>query len=507
MKTFFALFVLSFFYTHCPAASVDMWSSPLKERAALKYEAIEPEVVKACSHWYYSRREQGGGPRVYFCREENWGAPCFAYRPELEYTCNELGPELKGHIGSVFVDPGMICRLAGFNNDRCAPIKIFAWPETQHGWPDLFHQNASGGAIKLGAATTHFTQDAFLQNGALLPVTHRDHFREETQLNDASDEQTRKPSTTDIISDQLSILQMVRDNLRPMRSQTPSPESVHRAPRSTSSSYHDQGTGFIDVPSPASDTRMPSLDLGDLTKYSRFNDRLSGLRSSSSSSVAARALNQGGTDGAGFDETPAFGHLQLLPIQSYHSFEIVSSSEDLQSNVTPTQKTMARQPSLEDTTGFGRTYPLTPVKARIRPHIDSPAEDRHSESPSPSTKPPRVERRSKRKSSVMSLRSLTEGVKRTRAGVEKLAHNICYNSCNKLRHAHRSVRRQHKEQRKHHSVWKALRRKFRPEDASKPRHEKASASFSIEQGGHGTESWWKAGVEKYHAPKWMRFGK
>ncbi|KAF5721487.1 hypothetical protein FMUND_3615 [Fusarium mundagurra] len=354
--------------------------------------------------------------------------------------------------------------------------------------------------LKLGDAPDSYNNNA-------ISVTHRDHFREETQLNDASDVQARKPSTTDIISDQLSILQMVRDNLRPMRSQAPSPESVHRAPRSTSSSYHDQGTGFNDVPSPASDTRMPSLDLGDLTKYSRFNDRLSGLRSSSSSSVAARAMNQGSTHGAGVDEAPAFGHLQRRPIQSYHSFEIVSSSEDLQSNAAPAQRTMARQLSLEDTTGFGRTYPLTPVKARIQTHIDSPAENRHSESPSPSAKPPQVERRSKRKSSVMSLRSLTEGVKRTRAGVEKLAHNICYNSCNKLRHAHRSVRRQHKEQRKHHSVWKALRRKLRPEDASKPKDEKASASFSIEQGKHGTESWWKAGVEKYHAPKWMRFGK
>ncbi|KAG5753768.1 hypothetical protein H9Q69_004188 [Fusarium xylarioides] len=300
---------------------------------------------------------------------------------------------------------------------------------------------------------------------------------------------------------------MVRDNLRPMRSQAPSPESVHRAPRSTSSSYHDQGTGSNDVPSPASDTRMPSLDLGDLTKYSRFNDRLSGLRSSSSSSVAARAMSQGRTHGAGVDEAPAFGHLQRRPIQSYHSFEIVSSSEDLQSIVTPAQKTMARQPPLEDTTGFERTYPLTPMKARIQTQIDSPTENRHSESPSPSTKPPQVERRSKRKSSVMSLRSLTEGVKRSRAGVEKLAHNICYNGCDKLRHAYQNVRRQHKEQRKHHSAWKALRRKIRPEDASKPKHEKASASFSIEQGGRGTESWWKAGVEKFHAPKWMRFGK
>ncbi|KAF5636208.1 hypothetical protein F25303_8355 [Fusarium sp. NRRL 25303] len=344
-------------------------------------------------------------------------------------------------------------------------------------------------------------------NNNTISVTHRDHFREEAQLNDASDGQTRKPSTTDIISDQLSILQMVRDSLRPMRSQAPSPEPVHRAPRSPSSSYHDQGIGSDDVPSPASDTRMPSLDLGDLTKYSRFNDRLSGLRSSSSSSVAARGMGQGSTHGTGIDEAPAFGHLQRQPIQSYHSFEIVSSSEDLQSNVTPAQKTMARQPSLDDTTGFERTYPLTRVKARVQAQIDSPTENRHLESPSPSIKPPQVERRSKRKPSVMSLRSLTEGVKRSRAGVEKLAHKFCYNSCDKLRHAYQSVGRQQREQRKHYSAWKTLRRKLRPEDASKPKHEKESASFSIEQGGRGTDSWWKAGVAKYHAPKWMRFGK
>ncbi|QGI60666.1 hypothetical protein CEK26_004637 [Fusarium fujikuroi] len=467
MKTSFALSVLSLFYTHCLAASVDMWSSPLKERAALKYEAIEPEVVKARIGTTPEENSEGDreSGTVYFCREENWGAPCFAYRPELEYTCNELGSELKGHIGSVFVDPGMICRLAG--------------------------------------------QDAFLQNGALLPVTHRDHFREEAQLqlNDASDGQTRKPPTTDIISDQLSILQMVRDSLRPMRSQAPSPKPVHRPPRSTSSSYHDQGIGSDDVPSPASDTRMPSLDLGDLTKYSRFNDRLSGLRSSSSSSVAARGMGQGSTHGTGIDEVPAFGHLQRQPIQSYHSFEIVSSSEDLQSNVTPAQKTMARQPSLDDTTGFERIYPLTRVKARVQAQIDNPTENRHLESPSPSIKPPQVERRSKRKSSVMSLRSLTEGVKRSRAGVEKLAHKFCYNSCSKLRHAYQSVGRQQREQRKHYSAWKTLRRKIRPEDASKLNHEKESASFSIEQGGRGIDSWWKAGVGKYHAPKWMRFGK
>lgn len=52
--------------------------------------------------------------QVYFCREENWGPPCFVYYPELEYTCSELGPELAGHVGSVFVEPGTICRMATY---------------------------------------------------------------------------------------------------------------------------------------------------------------------------------------------------------------------------------------------------------------------------------------------------------------------------------------------------------------------------------------------------------
>ncbi|RBR06112.1 hypothetical protein FVER53590_04124 [Fusarium verticillioides] len=126
MKTYFALFVLSFFYPHCLAASVDTWSSPLKERTTLKYEAIKPEVVKARIGTTPGDNSEGGreSGMVYFCREENWGAPCFAYRPELEYTCNELGPELKGHIGSVFVDPGMICRLAGMPQEELSSSEL-----------------------------------------------------------------------------------------------------------------------------------------------------------------------------------------------------------------------------------------------------------------------------------------------------------------------------------------------------------------------------------------------
>ncbi|KAF5026722.1 hypothetical protein F66182_1190 [Fusarium sp. NRRL 66182] len=159
MKSTHAFAVLSLFASQCLSASVDMWSSPLTDRSVANYESIEPNVLK--SRLGTTPQEQSAGGRkpdtIYFCRDENWGPPCFAYRPELEYTCTELGPEVKGHIGSVFVEPEIICRLATLKNGRCSPIKFVAWPETQSGWPDLFQQDSPDGAGKLGSVATHFT--------------------------------------------------------------------------------------------------------------------------------------------------------------------------------------------------------------------------------------------------------------------------------------------------------------------------------------------------------------
>ncbi|KAH7238853.1 hypothetical protein BKA59DRAFT_483261 [Fusarium tricinctum] len=158
MKSSIAFVISSLFATQCLSASVDMWSSPLTDRSAPVFESIEPGVIKA--RLGTTPKENGAGDRqpgaVYFCREENWGPPCFAYHPKLEYYCNELGPQLSGHVGSVFVDPEIICRLATIGRQQCSPIKFFAWPETQKGWPDLFHQDAPQGG-KLGCVTTHFT--------------------------------------------------------------------------------------------------------------------------------------------------------------------------------------------------------------------------------------------------------------------------------------------------------------------------------------------------------------
>jgi hypothetical protein len=35
-------------------------------------------------------------------------------------------------------------------------MKIFAWPETQGGWADLFQRKVPGGEGYLGNTTTHF---------------------------------------------------------------------------------------------------------------------------------------------------------------------------------------------------------------------------------------------------------------------------------------------------------------------------------------------------------------
>ncbi|KAF4334649.1 Tox1 [Fusarium beomiforme] len=73
MQLSFVLVALSFLTTQSFSASVDIWSSLLKERAAPKYETIEPEVIKARlgttpDGKVEANREPG---MVYFCREEN----------------------------------------------------------------------------------------------------------------------------------------------------------------------------------------------------------------------------------------------------------------------------------------------------------------------------------------------------------------------------------------------------------------------------------------------------
>ncbi|KAM0271472.1 hypothetical protein ACHAPA_002649 [Fusarium lateritium] len=348
-------------------------------------------------------------------------------------------------------------------------------------------------------------REAFLQNGTLIPIAPHDHLREKAQLDDSSDDRTTKLSASEVITKQTSLLEMVRENLRHVRSQTPSPELKHEHTRRTSSSYPEQGIRSPSAPSPDLDARIAKTDLGDLTRYSRAYDHLSGLRSSSSSSGAARIISQGSTYRALTDAAAAFGQLQRFPTSSYHRFEIVSSSEDLTAHALAPQNSIASQTSLEDAIESIETHALTRVKAHTQ--LGNQTDESHPGSPSPSIKPPKMVRPPKRKASSISLRGLTAGVKRSRVELEKLAYNVCHTSCYKLRQVRENIKRQRKEQKKQYSAWRALRRRLKPGDAIKGKHEKGFASFSIDKGRHGNQSWWKAGVEKYRAPKWMRFGK
>ncbi|KAF4965783.1 hypothetical protein FSARC_6454 [Fusarium sarcochroum] len=329
-----------------------------------------------------------------------------------------------------------------------------------------------------------------------MPVAPRDHFREQAQLNDSSDDRIiTKRSTSEILADQASVLKMVNEKLRFIRSQTPSPEPRHERERSTSSSYPEQGIKSTSMGSPVSDTHMPRPSLGDLTQYSQTNDDLSRLRSPSSSSGSARIVSQGSIDGALADAAAITSKLQRVPITSYHRFEVVSSSEDLALNQKVPQNSIASQESetSSDDTVDLIGYPLTRVNAHAE--SDGLAEHAHPDSPSPSIRPPQATKATKRKASGISLRSFAAGVKRPHVEVKKLASKVYRTGSYKLRQARENIKRQRKHQKKQYSAWKALRRRLKPGDAIKGKHEKGFASFSIEKSLYGHESWWKAAVK------------
>ncbi|KAM0506414.1 hypothetical protein ACHAP8_001453 [Fusarium lateritium] len=350
-----------------------------------------------------------------------------------------------------------------------------------------------------------------------MPGLHYDRYGEKAEPDELSTEQITKQSSSPVGTDQVSLLQMVKEGIRDLRSQTPSPEpllipepkhkSGQEGARSTSSSYPEDVIGSPDLPSPP-DSHIVLSNLGDLTRYSHTNDRLSGLRSSSSSFGASRTVSQGSTYKTLTDAAAAIGKLQRLPTPSYHRFEISSSSEDL------ALKTLAphnSEASHEDeflkkgSIGSLEMRPLRRVAAHTR--FGNLTDTFHSESPSPSVKLPRIITSRKRKASGISLRSISASVKRSRVEVKKLANNICRSSCDKLRQARENIKQQHKDQKKQYSVWKELRRRLKPGEAIKAKHEKGFATFSIEKTMRGPKAWWKAGVEKYQAPEWMHFGK
>ncbi|KAF5026723.1 hypothetical protein F66182_1191 [Fusarium sp. NRRL 66182] len=331
-----------------------------------------------------------------------------------------------------------------------------------------------------------------------MPVPPRHRLREEAQLNNTSDPNPPMPD------DQLSIVDMINETIRRERSETPSPEPIQeRKKDSSSSSYPEHGFESIRAPSPV--LHMPMSKLGNLSQYSRGTDDISDLHSSGSSGDA-RTVSQGSIDRSLADVAAPLVKLQRKPTTSYHRFEVLSSSEDLPLHLVAPRNNTANQetqPLSDDALDTLGTYPLKRVRAHTQ--ADDLLEQVGPGSPGLSVKPPQTKTAVKRKASVISLRSLTASVKRSRVEIKKLASNVYCSSSSKISQARENVKRQHKDRRKQYSWWKTLRRRLQPVDVIESKRENGYATFEAEKGQHERKHWWKTGVAKFHAPKWMRF--
>ncbi|KAH7117195.1 hypothetical protein B0J13DRAFT_202819 [Dactylonectria estremocensis] len=135
------------------------WTSLTGPNVIPRNNPIEPREIQARLDTIFSEYEPSVRHfgQVYLCHGEDWGPPCFVYYPKLNYTCSALGPELSGHVGSIYVEPGIICRLCILSaKNTCLSMQIFAWPEIKGGWPDVCRRKIPGGDGFLGNATTHF---------------------------------------------------------------------------------------------------------------------------------------------------------------------------------------------------------------------------------------------------------------------------------------------------------------------------------------------------------------
>ncbi|UPK97121.1 hypothetical protein LCI18_008056 [Fusarium solani-melongenae] len=338
----------------------------------------------------------------------------------------------------------------------------------------------------------------------MMPLHPRRRPQEDVQPREIPADKPPMLPPADLLADQASLLRLVNDNLKLARSDSSSFDRKVEHVRSTSSSYTEQPLNPSRMQSPVSDLGNTKPCLGDLSQYSRANDRLSNLRSSSSSDgLTATTAYQAATDAAA-------AMLEWhRPVTSYHKYELMSSTEDLVPDDTTERNSgecQNSQNSSSQTILAHGTSPLKRVTANTQ--LDGAVEDVYQGSPKSSVQPSQAKPRViKRSASGISLRSLTRSVKRTRRQVKKLASSAYRSGSRKFGRTYNSIKRRHVKQRKQYSAWKALRRRLKPGDAIKGKPEKGFASFSVERSRHGHEEWWKVGMNKYRAPSWMRFGK
>jgi hypothetical protein len=68
-----------------------------------------------------------------------------------------------------------------------------------------------------------------------------------------------------------------------------------------------------------------------------------------------------------------------------------------------------------------------------------------------------------------------------------------------------NLKLQNDQGRREFEAWRAKRRQERPADPLKGKSEKGFGAFAAERKRRKDEEWWTEGIQKYHAPEWMKF--
>ncbi|KAL7785202.1 hypothetical protein V8C37DRAFT_394530 [Trichoderma ceciliae] len=297
-------------------------------------------------------------------------------------------------------------------------------------------------------------------------------------------------------------------------------EDITRRLRRTSSSYPSQGNVSTRVQSPESMCHPNKLSLTNLSRFSKANDRLSNLRSTLSSDEAYDVSMSTGPPEAMEEAITAIAQWQgeLRPrIVSYNKYQLSESTEVLPSDSASQQQ----NPS-------GAHLPLsTPLSAKdtaaltwgsvepIKGQFDGAHEaNNRFESPNPAIRSPctpanqeHPHRQSKRKASVFSLRSLTNSLsKRPRFGLRKWASTVYQQGSQRLNLARLKWRHQARQDRRMFEAWRVRHRKVTQDGSPcKEKHDRSYETSSPERKVCVNEDWWRDGVSRYEAPKWMNF--
>lgn len=161
LVSFLALFPCSSLFT---TSFLPLFVAPsLAEESSPEFKFVTDKFMEDLinGHNFKANVSRGEAARLYVCQGQEWEPPCVQYIPDYDYSCERLHPLHAGRAGSLFVDQGIICRLATYDGEKCRPFKHVAWMEIGRGWRNLTDWEApeevhDGEKKTIGELVTHF---------------------------------------------------------------------------------------------------------------------------------------------------------------------------------------------------------------------------------------------------------------------------------------------------------------------------------------------------------------